>query len=1215
MKKLILYILVLFGFWVKTEAQVFSSYESYTYTRVFLDSVTVSSNLNAAQSVQTVQYNDGLGRPRQTVSIKGINANQDIVTSFFYDSAGKQTKQYLPVPVSTGNGLLHAVSEADINSYYNMPNAYAEVADDESPLGRITKSANPGSDWSMASGRAKEFFYEFNEANTIKKYSATLNTVTFENNLSDDGYFAANTLYKNSVKDEDGNISSVYKNSLGQTIMTRVKNGTDFLDTYYVYNQYNQQVYIIPPLNPGENALNVKDEVLYQYQYDAYGRQTEKKIPGKGREYYVYDKENRLIMSTNEQLKSEGKWTFIKYDRLGRVIYTGLCSGGERSSEQSSAESSSIIYETRKTTAVFNTSALPIYYSKNAYPTTVTDVLSVNYYDEYPPAVPVTRPASIYSQPTLSSDITGSNHSTKSMLTASFVKNLEENRWNKTLFWYDTKERLVGNHKTNHLNGFTKTEMQVDFPGNITESIVEHKRSSTNQQVVVKQRYVYSPQNLLLRHYHQVDNGQEELLEEFTYDDLGRAVNKKLGNNLQSVDYSYNIRGWLTSVNNPDNLGSDLFAYKVNFNQREGEETPNNDFSHLKVKPKYNGSIAEITWASTDKKGRYGYVYDGAGRLLAGLYQDPQNPFLKEHSEIATYDRRGNVSTLKRSSAFMGTAANLIDDLQYNYTANRLDSITDLSEDANGYEGGGNTISYDDNGNMTDMRDKGIYEIGYNMLNLANSIEISEGSSTVSVTSMYGADGVKLRKKITAAVTGIKGASVVTSTADYLDGFYHLETVRKGGGAEIPGELETEVALEREAFLPDAVSLAIPGDGGGTSNAELLYFPTSAGFYDFAKKQYIYQYKDHLGNVRVSYTRNEDDEIEILDSNDYYAFGMNHLNPENESFFGIGSFKNHKYNGKELQETGMYDYGWRMYMPDIARWNGIDQLAEKFASASTYAYVMNNPVSFYDPDGRDINFTDWMNKLFRNASKNAITTFSNFDSFGNWGERSHTFYDVIGPATSFYNFLAGGGIGDFKYFSGGTYSYSNYNYSDKAYYGGIELGKLNVIRIKGFTDKISDFFKDHFVFQVEGKGTLGVQAGIGRVEGGIMTGDIGNFGWSNRKGFYANAGDGKGHNFIGVVGGVKGLGYSAKLDYVTNDIIPTEGSDLLEYYPNNGVLNTEFGVGSNYKGENLVIPNRPSIRVGRNTDANEACRYCLNASYGAKLLLGLDVSIKIGFTN
>ncbi|WP_100076897.1 RHS repeat-associated core domain-containing protein [Chryseobacterium camelliae] len=59
--------------------------------------------------------------------------------------------------------------------------------------------------------------------------------------------------------------------------------------------------------------------------------------------------------------------------------------------------------------------------------------------------------------------------------------------------------------------------------------------------------------------------------------------------------------------------------------------------------------------------------------------------------------------------------------------------------------------------------------------------------------------------------------------------------------------------------------------------------------------------------------------------------------------------------GRELQETGMYSYGWRDYMPDIGRWNGIDQLAESYLSTGTYAYVANNPVSNADVDGRWFN--------------------------------------------------------------------------------------------------------------------------------------------------------------------------------------------------------------------------------------------------------------------
>ncbi|BEV03437.1 RHS repeat-associated core domain-containing protein [Chryseobacterium gambrini] len=136
--------------------------------------------------------------------------------------------------------------------------------------------------------------------------------------------------------------------------------------------------------------------------------------------------------------------------------------------------------------------------------------------------------------------------------------------------------------------------------------------------------------------------------------------------------------------------------------------------------------------------------------------------------------------------------------------------------------------------------------------------------------------------------------------------------------------------------------------------------------------QYIYQYKDHLGNTRVSFGKNSAGVLEIVDANDYYPFGMNHLKSGN-SFFGSSSYKNYKYNGKELQETGAYDFGARQYMPDIGRWSVIDPMAEKMRRHSPYNYAFNNPIRFIDPDGmqnedwRDKNGKELNNKQLQNV--------------------------------------------------------------------------------------------------------------------------------------------------------------------------------------------------------------------------------------------------------
>ena len=342
-------------------------------------------------------------------------------------------------------------------------------------------------------------------------------------------------------------------------------------------------------------------------------------------------------------------------------------------------------------------------------------------------------------------------------------------------------------------------------------------------------------------------------------------------------------------------------------------------------------NIAETHWItdSDNIKRSYGYIYDDLNRLLKANYFKRERE-THSYDETLTYDRNGNIKTLKRNGFTDSDNLGMtypIDDLDYAYLddSNQLNSVTDSSMSIDGFKdghGGANDYDYDDFGNMTIDLNKGIQKlIKYNHLNLPVSIEfVNDGI----INYIYNALGVKVAKTVT---MNDPNTGTTQSTTDYMAGFQYKDN-------------------------------------------ELQFFPTAEGYVsvtDGAKFNYVYSYTDHLGNIRLSYTK-AGAELKILEENHYYPFGLKHSNynvekvdfkKDETGIFAVlepveRNKYQYKYNGKEYQDElnlNLYDYGARNYDPALGRWMNIDPLAEMSRRVSPYNYCLNNPVFFIDPDG------------------------------------------------------------------------------------------------------------------------------------------------------------------------------------------------------------------------------------------------------------------------
>jgi len=890
------------------------------------------NGLNTSQKQVTRTYTDGFGRPQQVVLVGASPNGKDLIQHKSYDNMGRESISYLPYASTSNNAAFRANAISEQSTFYNATgqktatdnNPYAQQVFENSPLQRILQQGSVGAGFQPGEHYKTMAYGTNTSSETVRRWQP---------DGSDGGVWPAGTLNVSTVTDENGTKIAVYADGAGQTVLKRQwlgQGGVTWLNTYYVYDDLGQVVFVVAPKamalmeSLGNYALSQPEvaKLIFSYVYDVKGRAVERTVPGSNPVYMVYDRMDRLVLAQDGNLRTSGKWNYIKYDSRQNPVSQGIYTDGSgRAALQSYVSSlnyNNVYFEVR------NGDAGNGYYTNSTFPTTNIEPLAYSYFDSYDLDANGAADYSYQAQG-LSGEVSASDNISglPTVVRKRTVGSGLSNIWLSTVTFYDRKGQVIQTLSNNQLNSSLASvkTMVHDFTGKTTLSKAIHAAGTT---VTVQTAYSFDHMDRLKTVDESYNGATAIRVAGYEYNELGQLVDKKLhstnggGSYLQSVDYRYNIKGQLTSLNNSalsvdsrNDDTNDVFGMELLYEQTDGS---------LGNAAYYNGMVSAVKWktnapgVTSGNERSYRFSYDPLLRLTAANYADraPGNGWGNAGAfdeKNISYDLNGNILSLQRNAILNGSIT-AVDDLSYTYNGNRLNDVSDGaggSSNAFGFKnltGSGSPYGYADNGNLTVDPKKGL-ALAYNALNRTDRITITTAAGRY-IDYTYDAGGALIRKQ------AVDNGSVVKTT-DYIDGFVY-------------------------------------------ENGTLAYFGSSQGRVRNAagslKPEYII--KDQQGNARVSFEEQNSLAV-VRQENSYYPFGLSM--PGNA--LPTAANKNLYNGGAEWQD----DFGdlpdlqqtfYRMYDAALGRFIAVDPVADASDSFGTYHYALDNPVMFNDPLGDQV---------------------------------------------------------------------------------------------------------------------------------------------------------------------------------------------------------------------------------------------------------------------
>ncbi len=719
----------------------------------------------------------------------------------------------------------------------------------------------------------------------------------------------------NLENDESAGLGSgFYRIAVNETLTTDLTIPVKIANSHYALNVYDKVGRLIESYSPKAVANN--DPTLKTtYTYNVYGWLTETTSPDEGTTQYVYRKDGSIRFSQNSQQAdaTDGvSFSYTHYDDAGRIIEVGEYFGSIAFSPGMDAEMDKSNFDKD--------------YCRD---TTLT----------------------MYDIPDPDFNVQG--------YTQNFVAGNVSRTWNRnTTTWYSYRydgkidwiaQDIIG-------LGLVTIDYSYDFNGNVTAVIYE----KNNYEERFDHLYTYDD-DLRLSQVNTVEYNPDgsvlknQVQAKYEYYAHGPLKRVELGGNLQGVDYTYTINGWLKSINDPSLIASydpgndgnnsfepDLFGMSLDYYSGDYTRSGTNIESTVNGSL-YDGNIKAQRWQTrtTDAGMNPGsgkhwistYTYNNLNYLQNadfGTYTYGSNSKSVSVPTLVdlTYDANGNIDELNRYSVENGQ----FDQFAYTYGNgnNQLTALNDAAgtvqvngQDYTGLEYGDHLFEYDAIGQMTQRNNTGLTDYyKYNVYGKVTGIYEDLAHTTPIVEYFYDDKGFRIKKD------------------DYVQ--------------------NTETWYVRDAS-GNILSVYTADNGGAIEQTELPVYGSGRIGVNLKNEAVEYEITDHLGNVRVTFGENTSGNLQLNTYADYYPFGMKMAGRTS----GAGTYR-FGYQGQfaedETEETGYNAFEARLWDSRIARWTTIDPAGQFY---SPYLGMGNNPISLYDPNGEFVPFKNVNNSFKR----------------------------------------------------------------------------------------------------------------------------------------------------------------------------------------------------------------------------------------------------------